>query len=118
MYHSLEYCNYVLTGDGDESIIDFVNAINNGSKLDFKGLVYKENGKIINTGKRELPNNISTIPNRDLVYRYSKLAKKYDTLWAQVHASRGASLLLVLKCYSSFWTKNKNARPPKYCSRN
>lgn len=29
------------------------------------------------------------IPDRNLVYNYSKLAKRYNTLWPQVHGSRG-----------------------------
>jgi len=86
---TIEYCDYVLTGDGDESIVEFICAVENNAPVDFPGVIYKQEGKIINTGKREQPGNIDTIPNRNLVYNYSKLAKKYNTLWPQVHASRG-----------------------------
>jgi radical SAM superfamily enzyme YgiQ (UPF0313 family) len=90
---TIEYCDYILTGDGDESIIDFINFFDRKSDnniiMDFPGVIYKGNGRIINTGKREQPENIDTIPNRNLVYNYSHLARRYDTLWAQVHASRG-----------------------------
>lgn len=86
---TIEYCDYVLTGDGDESIIEFIHAIENNETIDFPGVIYKQNGQVINTGKREQPENINTIPDRNLVYNYSKLAKRYDTLWPQVHASRG-----------------------------
>ncbi len=85
----IAYCDYILTGDGDESIIEFINAIKNNAAVDFPGVIYKNRDQIINTGKRIQPENIDTIPNRNLVYNYSKLAKKYDTLWPQVHASRG-----------------------------
>jgi radical SAM superfamily enzyme YgiQ (UPF0313 family) len=89
---AIEYCDYVLTGDGDESIIEFINYINRGidaKRITFPGVVYKDRGEIINTGKGEQPEDINTIPDRNLVYNYSRMAKRYDTLWAQVHASRG-----------------------------
>ncbi|KUO61445.1 MAG: radical SAM protein [Gracilibacter sp. BRH_c7a] len=86
---TIEYCDYVLTGDGDESIVEYIYAVENNTPIDFPGVIYKQEGKIINTGKREQPENIDTIPNRNLLYNYAKLAKRYDTLWPQVHASRG-----------------------------
>jgi len=86
---TIEYCDYVLTGDGDESIVEFINAINYNKPIDFPGVIYKDEQKIVNTGKRVPPENIDTIPNRGLCYNYSKQAKRYNTLWPQVHASRG-----------------------------
>ena len=86
---AIEYCDYILRGDGDELIVEFVRAIGNGRKIDFPGVVYKSDEEIINSGERDQPNNIETIPDRTLVYDYSRLAKKFDTLWPQVHASRG-----------------------------
>ena len=91
---TIEYADYVLTGDGDESILDFIEYAeqktkNNYFKIEFPGVIYKQNWQIINSGKREQPENIDTVPDRNLVYQYSSMAKRYDTLWAQVHASRG-----------------------------
>jgi anaerobic magnesium-protoporphyrin IX monomethyl ester cyclase len=86
---TIEYCDYILTGDGDESIVEFINAVENNSPVEFPGVIYKQKGKIVNTGKRVPPENIDTIPNRNLCYNYSKQAKRYNTLWPQVHASRG-----------------------------
>jgi radical SAM superfamily enzyme YgiQ (UPF0313 family) len=86
---TVEYCDYVLTGDGDESIVELINAVQNQEPVAFPGVVYKQDGEIIHTGKREQPENINTIPDRNLVYNYARLAKRYDTLWPQVHASRG-----------------------------
>jgi radical SAM superfamily enzyme YgiQ (UPF0313 family) len=90
---AIEHCDYVLTGDGDDSIVDFIEFLEKepggNTAIDFPGVIYKRDGHIINTGKREQPENIDTVPNRNLVYNYSRLAKRYDTLWAQVHASRG-----------------------------
>lgn len=89
---AIEHCDYVLTGDGDKSIIKFINYIDQRTedkRITFPGVVYKDRGEVINTGKRDQPEDINTIPDRNLVYNYSRMAKRYDTLWAQVHASRG-----------------------------
>jgi len=85
---AVEYCDYVLIGDGDESILEFIATINNNKQIDFPGVAYKKDGKIIFTGERQPPEDINIIPNRHLIYNYHKMAK-FDTLWAQVHASRG-----------------------------
>lgn len=85
---AVEFCDYVLLGEGDESILEFIDAIHNEKPLNFRGIAYKRNGELILTGKRTPPKNIDTIPNRHLLYQYDKMAK-YNTLWPQVHASRG-----------------------------
>lgn len=86
---TVQYCDYVLLGDGDESIVEFIHAVEQNKPIDFPGVVYMRDGEIVHTGAREQPENIDTIPDRNLVYHYAKLAKKRDTLWPQVHASRG-----------------------------
>ncbi len=86
---TVNYCDYMLTGDGDESIIEFIKAVENNNPPDFPGIVYMKDGRIINTGKRIQPENTNTVPDRSIVYGYSMAAGKYDTLWPQVHASRG-----------------------------
>lgn len=85
---SVEYCDYVLLGEGDDLIKVFIEAIINHTPIDFPGVAYRNNGEIVHTGERQPPEDINTIPNRYLVYNYSKMAK-LDTLWPQVHASRG-----------------------------
>ena len=86
---AIEYCDYILTGDGDESIVEFVHAVNGNRPVEFKGVVHKKDGKIVNTGEREQPTDIDTIPDRSLVHGYAEAAKRHDKLWPQVHASRG-----------------------------
>jgi len=86
---AIAHCDFVLRGDGDESIVAFVQAVDSGAAIDFPGIIYIKDGKMINMGEPVQPDNIDTIPDRSLVYDYARLAKKYDTLWPQVHASRG-----------------------------
>jgi radical SAM superfamily enzyme YgiQ (UPF0313 family) len=86
---AVQHADIVLLGEGDESIVDLLKAADEGNPMDFAGAVYIKNGKLVHTGERALPEGISTIPDRSLVYAYAKAAKTYNTLWPQVHASRG-----------------------------
>jgi radical SAM superfamily enzyme YgiQ (UPF0313 family) len=85
---AVEYCDYVLLGEGDESILEFIESVKHDSPINFPGAAYKQDGGIIHTGNRPSPHNIDTIPNRHLMYNFKKMAG-YNTIWAQVHASRG-----------------------------
>lgn len=85
---AVNYCDYVLLGEGDESILEFIDCIRKDSAIDFPGVAYLKDKEIVFTGNRRPPENINTIPNRNLLYRYKKMAG-HNTLWPQVHASRG-----------------------------
>lgn len=83
-----EHCDYVLLGEGDESILELIDALENNNAIDFPGVAYKNKDNIVNTGYRCPPENIDVIPDRDLLHNYQKMAG-HNTIWAQVHASRG-----------------------------
>jgi radical SAM superfamily enzyme YgiQ (UPF0313 family) len=86
--NAVKFCDYVLLGEGDESLLDFINAVRDNKPLDFEGLAYLKDGEIINTGMRCPPANIDTVPDRSLCVGYRE-ATKFNTIWPQVHASRG-----------------------------
>jgi radical SAM superfamily enzyme YgiQ (UPF0313 family) len=86
---AVKYCDYVMTGEGDETILQFIKALKNNKPLDFPGLAYIRNKELVYTGNPTPPENIDTIPNRYLVYNYHKMAAWHYTIWPQVHASRG-----------------------------
>ena len=84
-----QYADFVLLGEGDESILDLLAAVRARRRPDFPGLAWlDESGAFQTTGPRCPPLDISTIPDRALVYRYREMAG-HNTLWPQVHASRG-----------------------------
>lgn len=86
---SAKYCDYVMTGEGDETITEVIDAVDNGTQIEnIKGIACVKDGKIFFSGKCRPPENIDTIPDRYLCYNYKKMAG-HNTLWAQVHASRG-----------------------------
>lgn len=85
---SIQYCDYVLAGEGDENIVKLLDALQRKETISFPGVAYRKNGKTIYTGPPALPKNIDTIPDRNLVYNFKKMAG-HNTIWPQVHASRG-----------------------------
>jgi len=85
---AIEYGDYVLLGEGDESVVEFIEAINSDRPIDFPGVVYRVGDEVVFTGERKAPENIDVIPDYNLLYRYGMMAR-HNTFWAQVHASRG-----------------------------
>lgn len=83
------HCNFVLLGEGDETILKIIDSIEKGATPDFQGVAYKDEfGKIVCTGRAPLPHNIDCIPNREICHNFKKMAG-HNTIWPQVHASRG-----------------------------
>lgn len=85
---AVKYCDYVLLGEGDESVVELIRTLRDDKPLDFPGLAYLKNGECVTTGERVPPHDIDTIPDRNLLYRYREMAG-HNTIWGQVHASRG-----------------------------
>ena len=107
-----KYCDYVLRGEGDELILKFVNAINEGAPVDFPGVAYLRDGELITTGEPEIPENIDTIPDRNLLYGFKK-ATKYSPIWPQVHASRGCPHNCDYCALVAAFGRKVRTRPPK-----
>lgn len=85
---AVKYCDYVMLGEGDDTILPLIRTIEAGKEPDFAGVAWLNGENIKNTGMPEAPENIDTIPDRNLVYNYKKMAG-HMTIWPQVHASRG-----------------------------
>lgn len=83
-----KHCDYVIIGEGDETIVKFVEAVKKKADIDFAGIAYYRGGELINTGEAPCPENIDVIPDRNMMYNFQKMAG-HNTLWPQVHASRG-----------------------------
>ncbi len=79
---NLKEVDYVVVGEGEVTFKELLENINNPKELNgVKGLVYKEDEKIIDTGPREFIKNLDAIPfpARELIPRkeyYSLLAKR------------------------------------------
>lgn len=91
----LEHCDYVVLGEGDETIIDLVNTLESGGDLEtIPGVAYLAGGEVHRTSARKGPARFDTVPNYDLIEGYRRLTW-LDTLiqrrvlWIPVQASRG-----------------------------
>ena len=82
------HCDYVLVGEGDETILQLLRSIKSEENAAFAGVAYKSEDQLIFTGRSEPPADIDVIPARELLYNYQKMAG-HSTVWPQVHASRG-----------------------------
>lgn len=85
---AVRYADYVMLGEGDETILPLIKMIKSGKRPKIKGYAWMENGTIYNIGKAEPPQNIDIIPDRSLIHNYKKMTG-HMTIWPQVHASRG-----------------------------
>ena len=85
---AVQYCDYVLLGEGDESVLELIEAVQSKQVPSFPGVAYVKDGEVISTGERKPPETFETIPDKNLIYRYRRMAG-HNTLWGQVHASRG-----------------------------
>ncbi|MCL2826838.1 MAG: radical SAM protein [Eggerthellaceae bacterium] len=65
------------------------------------------------TAARPQPTDIETIPDRSLVYGYARMAKSYDTLWPQVHASRGCTGTCDYCCVIAHFGRVVRTRTPE-----
>ncbi|MCR5582167.1 MAG: B12-binding domain-containing radical SAM protein [Eggerthellaceae bacterium] len=84
-----KHADYVLLGEGDETILSFLDALRADQVPSFDGIArFDEDGVLHDAGMPKPPHDIDTIPNRHLVWNYHKMAG-HNTLWGQVHASRG-----------------------------
>ena len=74
----LKGVDYLVLGEGEVTFKELLDSVNNKSRLrDIPGLVFKDNGKIINTGVRPLIKNIDEVP---FPARHMVSYKKYTSL--------------------------------------
>jgi radical SAM superfamily enzyme YgiQ (UPF0313 family) len=85
---AVHYGDYVMLGEGDDTILPLINAIKDNRKPDFQGVAWIEQGIIKSTGMPTPPVDIDIIPDRSLIHNYQKMTG-HMTVWPQVHASRG-----------------------------
>ena len=74
----LKGVDYLVLGEGEVTFKELLDSVNDKSRLrDIPGLVFKDNGKIINTGVRPLIKNIDEVP---FPARHMVSYKKYTSL--------------------------------------
>ena len=107
---NIPYFDYLVSGEGEMTTLDLLNAINANSNLtEVKGLYFKKDGNIIPTESRPEMNNLDEIPfdNRDLLINFEKYSK--ETL-GQIHTSRGCPYNCAYCSSSIIWQKKVRFR--------
>jgi anaerobic magnesium-protoporphyrin IX monomethyl ester cyclase len=77
--------DFVVVGEGEYTLLELVKALEKDQKFDtVKGLLFKDNGKVVFTGKRELIKNLDElpIPSREFyeINRYIPYPNQYKKL--------------------------------------
>lgn len=76
--------DYILLGEAEETLKELLTMLERGNKeiKNIPGIVYKDNGKLINTGRREIINDLDSLPLPawDLVDMNS-----YKKIWLDNH---------------------------------
>lgn len=92
---TLRFCDYVVRKEGDETVLDLLDALQSGRDLrTVPGISYKQDGLVIHNPDRPYVENIDVIPDMSVIYRF-KSDPRWK-LWLQgrkvlnvIQASRG-----------------------------
>lgn len=110
---SSRHGDYVLLGEADDSILDLIDAVEDGRPIDFPGVVHRTaDGELVRTAERPAPTRIDTIPNHALVHRFATMVG-HNTLWPQVLASRGCPFRCDYCAVVRHWGQKMRGRDPE-----
>jgi radical SAM superfamily enzyme YgiQ (UPF0313 family) len=71
----LEYCDYIVFGEGDETIIELVETLARGGNVErVAGIVYRVAGRVVRTNPRAGPVWFDTIPDFSLIEGYPRMS--------------------------------------------
>ncbi len=77
---ALDYCDYVVRGEGEETIVELLEALENNSSLDkVGGISYKAGNQKVHNPARELVKNLDIIPDFSLIEGYVEHHRKLRT---------------------------------------
>ncbi len=91
----LQYCDYVVIGEGDETILELVETLTCGGEIEqVHGIAYRVGDKLILTPPRPGPERFDTIPNYSLIEGYKRMnfidmLVQRKKAWLTVQTSRG-----------------------------
>lgn len=91
----LEYADYVVFGEGDETIIDLIDALATGRDVaGVHGIAYRDGGRVQRTLPRQGPQRFETVPDFSLIEGYRRLSlldmiRQRKVPLLTVQASRG-----------------------------
>jgi anaerobic magnesium-protoporphyrin IX monomethyl ester cyclase len=108
-----DYVDYVVRGEGEETIVELMNALSSGGDLsNVKGIAYRHNREIVATAQRPYIHNLDSLPMAwDLIdwsiYKYKAMD---DSRLAIVSSSRGCNQQCSFCSQQMFWARNWRGR--------
>ncbi len=101
----LQHCDYVVFGEGDETIVELVATLESGGEVEkVAGIAYRVGDRIYYTAPRRGPASFDTVPNFSLIEGYrrmsplGRLVKMEKALAHGTIFSRVPIQVLVLHC--------------------
>ena len=91
----LEYCDYVVLGEGDETIVELVETLARGGDVgQVAGIAYRRGDRVHRTARRPGPAHFDTIPDLELIEGYRPMSRwdivrRRKTPVLTVQSSRG-----------------------------
>jgi radical SAM superfamily enzyme YgiQ (UPF0313 family) len=91
----LEFCDYVVFGEGDETILELVDTLRrDGDVSAVRGIAYRHDGRVRRTSNRLGPQQFDTVPNFSLIDGYQRMSawdmiRRRKMPLLTVQASRG-----------------------------
>lgn len=91
----LQHCDYVVFGEGDETIVELVETLTKEGELNqVSGIAYRVGDQVHFTLQRSGPSKFNTIPNYSLIEGYPRMGildilMQRKKPWMTVQASRG-----------------------------
>jgi anaerobic magnesium-protoporphyrin IX monomethyl ester cyclase len=92
---SLDHCDYVVLGEGDETIVELVETLRcGGDHAQVAGIAFRRGSETIRTAPRPGPREFDTIPDFGLIEGYKRLSwldmvRQRRVAWMTAQASRG-----------------------------
>jgi radical SAM superfamily enzyme YgiQ (UPF0313 family) len=110
--------DFVIPGEGEMTLLDLVNCLNNGANYsDLQGIIFRENVKTVNKGKRPVMRDLDLLPFPawDLID-----IPQYKSLWKKKHGYFSLNIATTRGCtYKCNWCAKPifgnryNVRSPK-----
>ena len=102
----------VIMGEGEEALVEFAGKIEKLKRMEFcPGVLYKENGKIINCGMRPPIANINNLPFPD--FSYFRLSEYDNPHQLSILSSRGCPYPCVFCSTKLFWVTFRSMSGPR-----
>ncbi len=114
---SMEQVDYICTGEGENTVVPFFNAVLRGNEENIPsipGLYYRENGEI-KYNDIEIPLcDLSTLPRweRSLLAGEEEADIGSDTYFMPIEAGRGCPFNCTFCCSSHFWKRAYRLKTP------